>query len=75
MAIVWECKVPKKDNKYIKYKNPIDYINLAKKPTCTNYPLTYFYICQKIKGKYYYAQKIKSKMSLRYKGDNNSIIY
>lgn len=75
MAIIQESKVPGKDNKNIKYKNPVNYINLGKKPARTNYPLTYLYIRQKIKGKYYYTQEIRSKMSLRYKGDNNSIIY
>ena len=51
----WEYKVPGKDNKHIKYKNPVDYINPAKKPARTNYPLTYLYIRWKIEGKYYYT--------------------
>ncbi len=75
MAVAWEYKVPGKDNKHIKYKNPVDYINPAKKPARTNYPLTYLYIRWKIEGKYYYAWETRSEMSVRYKGDNDSIIY
>ncbi|KAH8692532.1 hypothetical protein GQ44DRAFT_780094 [Phaeosphaeriaceae sp. PMI808] len=47
----------------------------CKKPARTNYPLTYLYIRWKIEGKYHYAWETKSEMSLRYKGDNDSIIY
>jgi len=75
MAVAWECKVPGKDHKNIKYTNPVDYINPAKKPGRTHYPLTYLYIRWKIEGKYYYAWETRSEMSLRYKGENDSIIY
>jgi hypothetical protein len=75
IAVAWECKVPGKDNKHIKYKNPVDYINPGKKPARTNYPLTYLYIHWKIEGKYHYAWETRSEMSLRYKGENDSIIY
>jgi hypothetical protein len=75
MAVAWECKVPGKDNKHIKYKNPVDYINPAKKPARTNYPLTYLWIRWKIEGKYHYAWETRSEMSMRYKGENDTIIY
>lgn len=75
MAVAWECKVPGKDNKNKKYKNPVDYINPAKKPSGTHYPLTYLYIRWKIEGKYHYAWETRSEMYQRYKGENDSIIY
>jgi hypothetical protein len=68
------AKFPEKIIKISSIKIAVDYINPAKKPARTNYPLTYLYIRWKIEGKYYYAWETRSEMSLRYKGDNDSII-